>query len=243
MSQQGKWRSGTGLTCLCVSPESQRRLYHQNSDRLHCYCLRHLRLHSKIICHCLEKGQWRKTCNPLPAFCASLPSKAFLHHTNGVAAVARKSLGLFPRHGAFNCIQPWHLYKHRQQKLCMGPPSRRCQAHCFWQPCSPCPLLRWPECTKWAGPLKAKLCSSSGSRSWASCPWRYQGAAWIKAFLFNGELNAWITGGSMGQVGLAFPTVCLRRGHRKEKETGYLVQHLIWLCNSTTVSFWRVFLT
>lgn len=49
------------------------------------------------------------------SFCASLPTKAFLHCTNGVAAAAWKSLGLSPHPGVFNCIQPWHLYKHRQQ--------------------------------------------------------------------------------------------------------------------------------
>lgn len=37
--------------------------------------------------------------------------------------------------------------------------------------------------------------------------------------------------------------VCCVRGSGKEKETGYSAQHLIWLCNSTAVCSWGVFLT
>lgn len=72
------------------------------------------------------------------SFCVSLPTKAFLHCANGVAAAAWKSLGLSPHPGVFNCIQPWHLYKHRQQKLSVWPVSRLCRAPCFWQLCSAC---------------------------------------------------------------------------------------------------------
>ena len=114
----------------------------------------------------------------LPSFasssCATLPTKAFLHCTNGVAAAAWKSLGLSPHPGVFNCIQLWHLYKHRQQKLCV---------------CHVCALLLTaalclyflptrPQHTKQAGPWKGKLCCSDlrpSALRWpsASSPWRY----------------------------------------------------------------------
>lgn len=122
-----KWQSGTGLTCLCLSPESQFIFYHQNRDWLHSYCSGHLRLSQQNHLPLPGKGTGKENLQSFASsFCASLPTKTFLHCTNGIAAVAWKSLGLSPHPGVFNCIQLWHLYKHRQQKLCVGPVSRLC---------------------------------------------------------------------------------------------------------------------
>lgn len=98
------------------------------------------------------------------SFCASLPTQAFLHCTNGIAAVAWKSLGLSPHPGVFDCIQPWHLYSHRQQKLCVASVTSVQSMMLLTAVLCPCLLPTWPQCTEPAGLWKDKLCCSSDLR-------------------------------------------------------------------------------
>lgn len=66
-------------------------------------------------------------------------------------------------------------------------------------------------------------------------PWRS-----LSFLIGNQNLGYW---GISGTSWSRFSHCVYERENGKEKETGYSVQHLIWLCNSTAACSWRVFLT
>lgn len=68
MSQQGNDDLELAWLVSVSSQKAQFLLYHQHSDRLHYYCSGHLRLHSKIICHCSGKEKLSSLCQLLLCF-------------------------------------------------------------------------------------------------------------------------------------------------------------------------------